>query len=116
MGPSLLTFAIAFVTSLMIAVPVRRLALRVGMVDLPGPQKIHLEPVPLLGGISIYTAVILAMLMGNRGQPIRPIVGIIAAATLLVLLGTLDDWGFLHHQLKLFLGFPTAGLILLASG
>ena len=89
MGPSLLTFAIAFVTSLMIALPVRRLALRVGMVDLPGPRKIHLQPVPLLGGISIYAAVILGLLIGNGGESPRPIVGIMVAATLLVLVGTL---------------------------
>jgi len=116
MGPSFLTFAIAFVASLTIALPVRRLALRVGMVDVPGPRKIHFEPVPLLGGIAIYTAVILALLIGSRGQSLRPIVGIVAAATLLVLVGTLDDRGLLHHQVKLFLGFPIAGLIALASG
>lgn len=116
MGPSLLTFAIAFVASLAIAAPVRRLALRVGMVDLPGPRKIHLEPIPLLGGIAIYTAVILALLMGTRGQSLRSILGIMAAATLLVLVGTIDDRGLLHHQVKLFLGFPIAGLIALASG
>jgi UDP-GlcNAc:undecaprenyl-phosphate/decaprenyl-phosphate GlcNAc-1-phosphate transferase len=116
MGPSLLTFAIAFVASLTIAVPVRRLALRLGMVDVPGPRKIHLGPIPLLGGIAIYTAVVLALLIGNRGQSLRPIAAIMAAATLLVLLGTLDDRGLLHHQIKLFLGFPAAGLIVLASG
>ena len=116
MGPSLLTFAIAFVASLTIAVPVRRLALRVGMVDLPGPRKIHLEPIPVLGGIAIYTAVVLALLVGNRGQSLRPVLGIMAAATLLVLVGTLDDRGLLHHQIKLFVGFPIAGLIALASG
>ena len=116
MGPSFLTFAIAFVASLTIALPVRRLALRVGMVDVPGPRKIHLEPVPLLGGIAMFTAVFLALLIGSRGQSLRPIVGIVAAATLLVLVGTLDDRGLLHHQVKLFLGFPIAGLIALASG
>src|SRR5579864_6255300 len=106
MGPSSVTFAIAFVASLMIAVPVRRLALRVGIVDLPGPRKIHLEPIPLLGGISIYAAVILALLISYRGETVRPLFGIMAAATLLLLLGTLDDRGVLHHQVKLFLGFP----------
>ena len=116
MGPSLLTFAIAFVTSLMIAVPVRRLALRVGMVDWPGPRKIHLEPIPLLGGIAIYAAVILALLIANRAKRCVQILGILAAATLLVLVGTLDDRGLLHHQVKLFLAMPIAGLIVLASG
>lgn len=116
MGPGLLTFALAFVASLIIAVPVRRLALRLGMVDLPGPRKIHHEPVPLLGGIAIYAAVILALLIGAYGESLRPLFGVIAAATLLLLVGTLDDRGLLHHQVKLFLGFPAAGLILLASG
>src|SRR5581483_12478582 len=108
MGPGLLTFAIAFVASLALAVPVRRLALRSGMVDLPGPRKIHHEPIPLLGGISIYAAVILALLIGTRGELPGPVIGALAAATLLVLIGTLDDRGLLHHQVKLFLGFPAA--------
>lgn len=116
MGPSSLTFAIAFVSSLTLAVPVRRLALRMGMVDVPGPRKIHLQPVPLLGGIAIYAAVILALLIGARGAWSGPLIGILAAATLLILIGTLDDRGLLHHQVKLFLGFPAAGVIVLASG
>jgi len=32
-----------------------------------------------------------------------------------ILVGTLDDRGMLHHQIKLFVGMPFAGLILLAS-
>ena len=116
MRSGLFTLVIALVTSLGIAVPVRRLALRFDIVDLPGPRKIHLEPIPLLGGISIYTAVILALLISYRGETVRPLVGIMAASTLLLLLGTLDDRGVLHHQVKLFLGFPIASLTLLAAG
>jgi UDP-GlcNAc:undecaprenyl-phosphate/decaprenyl-phosphate GlcNAc-1-phosphate transferase len=111
-----LTFAIALITSLGVTVPVRRLAIRVGMVDQPGPRKIHLEPVPLLGGIAIYTAVFVAFFLSFRGQSFRQILGILAASTFLLLVGTLDDRGLLHHQLKLFAAMPLAGLILLASG
>ena len=116
MTAGLLTFAIALVTSLGITVPVRQFAVRVGMVDRPGPRKIHLEPIPLLGGIAIYVAVILALLASHPGAALSQIVGILAGATLLLLIGTLDDRGLLHHQVKLFLAMPLAGLIVLASG
>ena len=49
----LLAFTVALVASLGLTVPVRQFALRVGMVDHPGPRKVHLQPIPLLGGLAI---------------------------------------------------------------
>src|SRR5580704_7076733 len=43
-------------------------------------------------------------------------VGIFLGATLVGLVGVMDDGGLLHHQVKLFLGMPGAALILIASG
>src|SRR6266705_3196283 len=51
----------------MLVVPVRALALRVGMVDLPGPRKVHLTPIPLLGGLAMYAAVVMAVLFAFNG-------------------------------------------------
>jgi UDP-GlcNAc:undecaprenyl-phosphate GlcNAc-1-phosphate transferase len=112
----LFTFTVALCTSLVITVPVRQLAVRVGMVDRPGPRKIHLEPIPLLGGIAIYAAVMLGVLVSHSGEALSQILGILAGATLLLLVGILDDRGLLHHQIKLFLAMPLAGLIVLAAG
>jgi len=112
----LFAFAVALCTSLVVTVPVRQFAVRVGMVDLPGPRKVHLQPTPLLGGIAIYAAVMLAVLVSYSGEALGEILGILAAATLLLLVGTLDDRGWLHHQIKLFLAMPLAGLIVLAAG
>jgi UDP-GlcNAc:undecaprenyl-phosphate/decaprenyl-phosphate GlcNAc-1-phosphate transferase len=112
----LFTFAVALCTSLVVTVPVRQFAVRVGMVDLPGPRKVHLQPIPLLGGIAIYAAVMLAVLVSYSGEALSEIPGILAAATLLLLVGTLDDRGWLHHQIKLFLAMPLAGVIVLAAG
>ena len=61
MSAGLLAFLIALSASLVLTVPVRALALRVGMVDLPGPRKVHLKPIPLLGGLAIYLGVMLAV-------------------------------------------------------
>src|SRR6516225_5357904 len=92
MAAGLLAFLIALLASLTLTVPVRAFALRVGMVDRPGPRKVHLQPIPLLGGLAIYFGVALSVLF------------------------LVEDRGLLHHQVKLFVGMPLAAVILLLSG
>ncbi|HXM99357.1 MAG TPA: MraY family glycosyltransferase [Candidatus Dormibacteraeota bacterium] len=116
MSAGLLAFFIALVASLMLTVPVRALALRVGMVDLPGPRKVHLQPIPMLGGLAMYGAVLIAILFTLDGPARAQSAGIVTGATLVAAVGFLDDRGWLHHQIKLFVGMPVAALILLASG
>jgi UDP-GlcNAc:undecaprenyl-phosphate/decaprenyl-phosphate GlcNAc-1-phosphate transferase len=116
MGAGLLSFFIALVASLLLTVPVRALAIRVGMVDLPGPRKVHLKPIPLLGGLAMYGAVMLAVLLVFDGPARQQSFGIVSGATLVAVVGFLDDRGLLHHQIKLFLGMPLAAIILLVSG
>jgi UDP-GlcNAc:undecaprenyl-phosphate/decaprenyl-phosphate GlcNAc-1-phosphate transferase len=116
MAAGLLAFFIALFASLALVVPVRALALRVGMVDLPGPRKVHLTPIPLLGGLAMYAAVVIAVLFAFNGPARAQIVGILIGATLVAAVGILDDRGLLHHQIKLFVGMPLAAAILLVSG
>ncbi len=116
MAAGLLAFFIALFASLMLVVPVRALALRVGMVDLPGPRKVHLTPIPLLGGLAMYAAVVMAVLFAFNGPARAQVVGILIGATLVAVVGILDDRGLLHHQVKLFVGMPLAAAILLISG
>src|SRR5262244_1355135 len=116
MAASLIAFSIALFASLVLAVPVRTLALRVGMVDLPGPRKVHLEPIPLLGGLAIYSSVLLGVYSLFQGEARAQIGAILAGATLIAAVGILDDRGWLHHQVKLFIGMPAAAGILLLSG
>src|SRR5262245_28908499 len=116
MAAGLLSFLIALLASLTLTVPVRALALRVGMVDQPGPRKVHLQPIPLLGGLAIYAGVVIAVLFLIQGPARAQIEGILAGATLIAAVGILDDRGWLHHQVKLFVGMPLAAGILLASG
>jgi len=116
MPAGVLAFVIALFASLMLTVPVRALALRVGMVDLPGPRKVHLQPIPLLGGLAMYGGVMLAILFAFDGQARVQSAGIVTGATLVAAVGFLDDRGWLHHQIKLFLAMPIAAGILLASG
>ncbi len=116
MAAGLLAFFVALVASMLLVVPVRALALRFGMVDLPGPRKVHLTPIPLLGGLAMYGAVVIAAIFAFDGPARAQIEGILAGATLVAAIGILDDRGLLHHQVKLFIGMPIAAMILLFSG
>src|SRR5467141_2102335 len=116
MSAGVLAFSIALLASMMLTVPVRALALRVGMVDLPGPRKVHVQPIPLLGGLAMYGGVMLAIIFAFDGAAREQSVGIVTGATLVAAVGFLDDRGWLHHQIKLFVGMPLAACILLASG
>jgi len=116
MAAGLLAFFIALFASLMLVVPVRVFALRVGMVDLLGLRKVHRAPIPLLGGLAMYAAVVTAVLLAFDGPARAQIAGILIGATLVAAVGILDDRGILHHQVKLFIGMPLAAGILLLTG
>ena len=82
MGAGLLAFIISLSASLVLTVPVRALAIRVGMVDAPGPRKVHLAPMPLLGGLAIYAAIMLAIFIVFDGPARAQSFGIVTGATL----------------------------------
>jgi UDP-GlcNAc:undecaprenyl-phosphate/decaprenyl-phosphate GlcNAc-1-phosphate transferase len=112
----LIALSVALIASLGLTLPVRHLALRYGMVDRPGPRKVHLKPIPLLGGIAIYLGFLLAILLTLLVVTQQQIAGILAGATLVAVVGFLDDGGLLHHQIKLFVGMPAAALFLVFTG
>ena len=112
----MLTFVIALTTSFGLTAPVRRLALRIGMVDLPDARKLHQSPMPLLVGLAIYDGTVVSIMLSLNGQPRSQIFGILTGATLLLVTGILDDRGQLHHQIKLFVAMPLAATTLVALG
>lgn len=94
---------------------IRRFALHYGVMDTPAARKIHKNPVPLMGGAAIYMAFIAALLFFGRRAYINEVVGIFVGATLISLMGLVDDrWG-LGSYVKL-LGQIVAASILIYSG
>jgi len=93
----------AFVAALAMTPLVRRLALRYGFVDVPDarPKKLHRAPTPRLGGVALYVAFVvglgLALLLRGRvtatEDPLElaRVAGCLAGATVVFLVGVLDD-------------------------
>ena len=116
--PFLIT-ATALLTSLALTPVASRVAVRWGAVDHPSARKVHLRPIPLWGGLAIYAGTILAFVLFTssiESSARLQIAGIVAASSLLLVVGALDDRGKLHHQIKLMVAMPIASLILIAVG
>ena len=94
-GSDVTTYMLIFASALAIAVGgtplVRRMALRLGVVDRPNARKIHVNPIPLLGGVAIYGSFIGAVLLfGNRFR-LHELVSILIGASFMSFLGVWDD-------------------------
>ena len=59
---ALLSSLLAFAVTLAVLWPLRKLALRLGILDNPGPRKVHTDPVPYLGGPAMLGGVSAAVL------------------------------------------------------
>ncbi|MDH4135617.1 MAG: undecaprenyl/decaprenyl-phosphate alpha-N-acetylglucosaminyl 1-phosphate transferase [Anaerolineae bacterium] len=111
----LIAFTVALAQSLLLTPVMRRVALRLGCVHYPRPISIdtHVDPIPYLGGVSIFVAFATSStLFASEVFPITPI---ILAATLLVLAGLVDDNKALNTPAKL-IGQIGATIIVLVGG
>ena len=57
----LVVFAVAAAGTWLLGFPVRKVAVRVGAVVPPGPDRVHTRPLPTLGGAAMFLAFFLAM-------------------------------------------------------
>lgn len=108
-------YIIPFIVSLLIsfiATPiVRRLSIKVGAVDIPKDERrVHKEPMPLMGGVAIYLAVAIVMLVF---LPLNETTfSILLGGTIIVISGILDDLKELSPKAK-FTFQIVAGLVLI---
>lgn len=94
-----------------------KLAHKIGIIDDPKTNKhakvIHTYPTPRGGGLAIFIAIAIAILIFLPFD--KHIKGILAGAAMVTLIGILDDKFNLNPYLRLFLGFIAAGMPIIAG-
>ncbi len=91
MASFLIIFAAALVLATAVTPVAERLAPLLGWMDAPSVRKVHLRPVPLLGGVAIYLATIAALMAFGERTEITQLAGIGVGATLVSFCGLWDD-------------------------
>ncbi len=106
-------FFIAFLVSLAVTPLIRKMAFRIGAIDRPDARKVHSCVMPRLGGLAIYLAFTLTVLLA---APIsKSMIGLLVGGTLILLLGIADDVMDIPPRMKL-LGQLIAAGVLVAFG
>ncbi|ORX22982.1 undecaprenyl-phosphate alpha-N-acetylglucosaminyl 1-phosphate transferase [Thermoanaerobacterium sp. PSU-2] len=109
-----LSFVVAFVAALMATPAAKKLAYKIGAIDIPkDKRRVHNKPVPLIGGLAIYLGTVLSMLLFLPKSETN--LGIIAGSTIIVVLGIFDDKYELKAKVKL-LGQLLAAFVVVLSG
>src|SRR5207237_506541 len=101
---------------------VRRLAARVGAVDIPDDRKVHSEPTPRMGGLAMCAAVVAALAVAWTLPDFRELfressepLGILGAATVLIIVGVIDDIRGMSAPTKLAGQLLAAGVLVLGG-
>jgi len=108
------TIVLSFVTAFFSGFFYKQLAFKLNIIDAPDEKrKIHTQPTPLLGGVSIYTALIVCVFINyGRFSSLMPIV---LGATVMLLVNLLDDMRGLSARLRFVVELAVA-LLMIACG
>lgn len=105
---------LAFLITYAIIPVLRKMAIKVHLVDKPNQRKVHANAVPLIGGISIFLATLLTLTLAlplETGLVIP--IKVIAAVAILLIVGVIDDRFDLRATLKLAIQLALAHFIYL---
>jgi UDP-GlcNAc:undecaprenyl-phosphate GlcNAc-1-phosphate transferase len=116
MTPRFISFGVALIVVTLATPLFRAIAVHLGLLDFPGPRKIQLKATPLLGGLGVYLAVFLGLLVEAPTAHLKSVVTLLLGASFLVVIGLIDDRIGLGGRVKLLGAIPFAGLILAAGG
>ncbi|MBN1383318.1 MAG: undecaprenyl/decaprenyl-phosphate alpha-N-acetylglucosaminyl 1-phosphate transferase [Elusimicrobia bacterium] len=106
-------FIMATGFSLFLIPIVKYLAVKFRIMDFPAERKIHRKPIPLLGGLAIYIALVLTIIRNLNFNP--ELKGIVIGGAIIFILGLVDDiWG-LSARYKL-VGQIAATLVIIRYG
>ncbi len=113
----LATFVLAAITAYIATPWARRLAKRMGAMDLPSDRKIHTTPTPRFGGLAVFAGFCLPLfafyLMENRVSAVlanyeKPVFALLLAGIAMLILGAYDDCRGANALKKLSVQIPAA--------
>ncbi|MFC1590819.1 glycosyltransferase family 4 protein [Candidatus Omnitrophota bacterium] len=107
-------FLISLFISFLLTPVMRRLSIKNNWTDKPNQRKINKKPVPLLGGIAIFTAfavsVSLLMFRGSFSGSLSKMIGFLGGSFIIILVGIEDDLRGITARRKLFYQIAAAAI------
>lgn len=89
-------------------------AKKIDLVDIPNYRKIHTEPIPLVGGIAVYFAIIAYFTFFDRFNHYT--ISYIVGASLIFIVGTLDDLYDVRVRYRLIAQVASSVVVIAGTG
>lgn len=93
----------------------RQIAMRLGVVDKPNHRKIHQDHKPLMGGLAIYLAFAISLLLFSPPRYMVEIGAVLSSTAFLAVIGLADDRYNLGIRVRL-VAMTIAALVVVAAG
>ncbi len=93
----------------------RQIAMRLGVVDKPNHRKIHQDHKPLMGGLAIYLAFAISLLLFSPPRYMVEIGAVLSSTAFLAVVGLADDRYNLGIRVRL-VAMTIAALVVVAAG
>ncbi len=105
-------FAVAGVLSFILSPVAKHIAHKIGAIDIPkDDRRMHKEPIPRLGGLAVFFAFLIAVIVL---VPVgRELQGVLLGALVIVVLGVIDDAVSLPAKLKFLVQIFAAVIVVL---
>jgi UDP-N-acetylmuramyl pentapeptide phosphotransferase/UDP-N-acetylglucosamine-1-phosphate transferase len=116
---ALLVFSVTLVASIVFVAKAIELGHRLGLLDQPGPRRLHTVPVPRCGGVAVFLAFVLGVTLSfalevqRFGVEVERILLTLGAAALIVGVMVYDDVLGISAQIKLLLQIGVALIVVL---
>ena len=106
MPDNVLAFLVALGVALLLTPAVIAFARCTGALDKPDARKVHVRPIPRIGGIGIYAAFMVSILVQLTFIDLTPeymtsLIGLMVGGTIIVAIGIIDDYCDLPAKVKL---------------
>ncbi len=111
----MVVFSVSVLLALAATPLARRAAHKVDLVDRPSARKMHVHPTPLMGGVAIYIAVLLAFFLAGRKYNLHQFVSILVGASLVSFMGLWDDKFGVSPLVKLVVQLFAAALLIVSG-
>ncbi|MGH9305436.1 MAG: glycosyltransferase family 4 protein [Acidimicrobiales bacterium] len=98
MGDYALVLGVAALATYLLTFPVRRMAVHFGAIVMPDARRVHKRPTPTIGGVAMFLAFLLAMVVASQIPYFKSIfsnssepLGVVLGAAVILGVGLLDD-------------------------
>lgn len=111
-----MAFALGFLIAIAAVPPILRVARQKNLFDPPNERKLHTQSIPPLGGVAIFIAFILSVILSSHGLNFYPIRYIIASIILMFFIGLKDDLINISATKKFLVQFASVVLLIIFGG